>query len=386
MPTVFLSHSSHDKPFVLKLAANLLAEGIPVWLDSWEMDVGDSLQSHIQQGISDSSLFVVTISRKSIESGWVEKEVRLALEHESKIGRKFIFPVRIDDCETPNFIGEWLYADFKSTFSDPLSRLVSTLEKSGARSLLPDVHQEVLCLSFTKQTHLDQNLFFKNLESLQRRHPGHSVSIDQIKVIDDPDYIALKKRLHARIDSIESDKWWTPDFERALKSTPARVREEEEIMIKGVVHIINSSLGLLELREALHWFLNFTRSRLCYELYRRQYPDSSALIYGKDYGLIYGLYGTGEIAHFYGVENTFRVDTWSTKYYPESEIVYIGTEQLRDEELRIRGSIPYANGLENFCFDDAFSRYVLPQVLYRRLSRGTYQEIWCKEDTIIGPR
>ena len=106
MAGVFISHSSHDKPFVRNLAASLLAEGIPVWLDSWELDVGDPLLTRIEDGIKGSSLFVVVVSRKSIESGWVERELRTALKQESKTGRKFVFPIKVDECPTLEFMEE----------------------------------------------------------------------------------------------------------------------------------------------------------------------------------------------------------------------------------------------------------------------------------------
>jgi len=40
---IFLSHSSKDKPFVEKLAKDILGLDVEVWLDKWEMKVGDSL-------------------------------------------------------------------------------------------------------------------------------------------------------------------------------------------------------------------------------------------------------------------------------------------------------------------------------------------------------
>lgn len=41
--TVFLCHSHRDHDFVLRLANDLVDNGVEVWLDVWEMTVGDSL-------------------------------------------------------------------------------------------------------------------------------------------------------------------------------------------------------------------------------------------------------------------------------------------------------------------------------------------------------
>lgn len=42
MPTIFLSHTSIDKPFVEKLARDLQRLGISVWYDKYEIKVGES--------------------------------------------------------------------------------------------------------------------------------------------------------------------------------------------------------------------------------------------------------------------------------------------------------------------------------------------------------
>lgn len=385
MAGVFLSHSSFDKPFVRNLAASLLAEGIPVWLDSWELDVGDPLLSRIEGGIKGSSLFIVVVSRRSVESGWVERELRTALLQESKTGRKFIFPIKVDECQTPAFMDERIYADFKHGFSYPFSVLLSALERSGARSFCPKAHEETICLSFTNETNVDQSRLLKNIASFQKRHPSTKLEPDQVKVVDDQEYLDLKLRLHARIDRIQEEKWWSPEFELELKRIPDNILIEEKILSKGVACIVNSEAGVFQLRETLHWFLKLVRSRLCYSLYRSQNPESSLIHYGKECGAVWGPYSKSEVAQFYGIKDMFHVDAWSTKYHPIYQPVYIDIEQLRDEEYRKRGSIPYASGLEDYCSNDAFFKYVLPQALYWGLSRDEHLDIWRQEDVIIGP-
>jgi hypothetical protein len=43
MPSIFLSHTSIDKPFVEKLANGLRSIGVNVWFDKWEIKVGESI-------------------------------------------------------------------------------------------------------------------------------------------------------------------------------------------------------------------------------------------------------------------------------------------------------------------------------------------------------
>ena len=50
----FLSHSSKDKAFVRKLAADLVANGVKVWIDEQRILVGDSIPEKIAHGLAES--------------------------------------------------------------------------------------------------------------------------------------------------------------------------------------------------------------------------------------------------------------------------------------------------------------------------------------------
>src|SRR5262249_23219513 len=157
MSNVFISHSSADKPFVRRLAFGLLAEGIPVWLDSWRLEVGDSLLDNIYEGIDQSSIVVLVMSQSAVNSGWVKREMDAALSKEEKTGGKFLIPIKTDDCKIPLKIADRLYADFSSSgkFSQPLSQLVKVLLERGCRDLPVAQERELLGLSFTREVHLD---------------------------------------------------------------------------------------------------------------------------------------------------------------------------------------------------------------------------------------
>lgn len=65
MSSIFLSHSSNDKPFVRKLAADLRRAGFYVWVDEAEIKVGDSLIEKIEDGIDNTDFLGVVISQNS---------------------------------------------------------------------------------------------------------------------------------------------------------------------------------------------------------------------------------------------------------------------------------------------------------------------------------
>ena len=89
----FISHASEDKETVaLPLAAALKRAGILVWLDQFELRVGDSLREKIDEGLAQSRFGIVILSSSFLAKGWPKRELNglFALEEG---GRKVILPV-----------------------------------------------------------------------------------------------------------------------------------------------------------------------------------------------------------------------------------------------------------------------------------------------------
>lgn len=90
---VFISHASEDKATVARPLAELLkARGYRVWLDSFELTVGDSLRERIDQGLSNSRFGVVVLSEKFFQKDWPRRELD-GLYARATGGRKVILPV-----------------------------------------------------------------------------------------------------------------------------------------------------------------------------------------------------------------------------------------------------------------------------------------------------
>lgn len=100
-PTAFLSHATEDKDrFAVPLAKRLLAQGIDVWVDQWEIKAGDSLVKKVfTSGIDNASVFIVVLSRTSITKPWVSEELDAAVIRKIE-GSCKIIPVLLDDLET----------------------------------------------------------------------------------------------------------------------------------------------------------------------------------------------------------------------------------------------------------------------------------------------
>ena len=73
---VFISHASEDKPTVVRALADALqSHGLRVWYDEFELRIGDSLRRKIDQGLANSRVGLVVLSRHFTSKGWTNYEL-----------------------------------------------------------------------------------------------------------------------------------------------------------------------------------------------------------------------------------------------------------------------------------------------------------------------
>jgi hypothetical protein len=92
MSKLFISHSFQDDDFVRNLRAALADHGHDAWIAPRELQGGDLIWSELQKAIDEASAFVVVISPAALQSTWVGKELRYALDIQKQRG-KDNFPV-----------------------------------------------------------------------------------------------------------------------------------------------------------------------------------------------------------------------------------------------------------------------------------------------------
>lgn len=112
MSSIFLSHNSKDKPWVRELAKRLTADGVVVWLDEAELNIGDSLIERISKGIENMEYVAAVLSNNSISSVWVQKELSLAMSKEIAGRKVTVLPLLVEKCQLPESLRDKLYADF----------------------------------------------------------------------------------------------------------------------------------------------------------------------------------------------------------------------------------------------------------------------------------
>ncbi len=108
-----------------------------MWFDQGEIKVGDSISEKVASGILESGWLVLVMSRSSVTSAWVKKELSAAITRELEERRVFILPVLLENCEIPVFLRDKLYADFREDYAIGLEKLLYSIDswKPGQRDL-----------------------------------------------------------------------------------------------------------------------------------------------------------------------------------------------------------------------------------------------------------
>lgn len=126
---VFISYSHSDELIVNKLAAHLVKNNANVWVDTWELNVGDSIINRVQEAIQESSALLVVLSKASVQSEWCKKELSAGLMRELDEKRVVVLPVLLEDCKIPVFLQEKMYADFRTNFDRGLHGVLEAIAK-----------------------------------------------------------------------------------------------------------------------------------------------------------------------------------------------------------------------------------------------------------------
>jgi hypothetical protein len=127
MPSIFLSHTSIDKPFVEKLARDLRRIGVNVWYDRWVIKVGDSIVWKTEEGIRENEYLGIVLSPEALSSEWVKSELGSAWVKQMQTRKVVVLPIYYRDCSIPYFLADRKYADFRDDYQFWLEELAEVL-------------------------------------------------------------------------------------------------------------------------------------------------------------------------------------------------------------------------------------------------------------------
>lgn len=93
----FISYSNRDEDFANRLYANLQREHVQCYFAPEDLKIGHKLRPQIDEAIRSHDKLLLILSKDSVESAWVEKEVETAFEMERRQRRPVLFPIRLDE-------------------------------------------------------------------------------------------------------------------------------------------------------------------------------------------------------------------------------------------------------------------------------------------------
>ena len=139
--TAFISYSPQDASFVDRLAEDLVANGVGVWLDRWEIRVGDSITDRIQEGLLESDYLLVVLSPNSVNSPWVREELNAARIEQLESRRVVVLPVLYQDLVIPPLLKDKRYADCRGGhYEQGVQELLAVLAPPAAFGPSPPAH------------------------------------------------------------------------------------------------------------------------------------------------------------------------------------------------------------------------------------------------------
>ncbi len=204
MSRVFLSHSSKDKAFARRLGADLRRNGHVVWIDEAEIQVGDSLIEKIRDGIDEVDFVAAVLSKASIKSEWVKKELDLASNREIEERRVIVLPLLIQNVTPPGFLKGKKYADFrpgapyKKSLQELLKRLGPAKPISASGQELTQLRAELAAAKATADTYSrDLNRHHKLVKLRRSRKLQNAIDEENE---ESPDYSTINNSYAFEID------------------------------------------------------------------------------------------------------------------------------------------------------------------------------------------
>jgi hypothetical protein len=92
----FISYSSKDEALARQLYADLQSNHVRCWFAPEDLKIGGKIRTGIDEAIRLHDKLLLVLSKSSVASGWVEREVKAALVKERKEKITVLFPVRVD--------------------------------------------------------------------------------------------------------------------------------------------------------------------------------------------------------------------------------------------------------------------------------------------------
>lgn len=126
---LFLSHTTADRPFVERLSRSFDAQGIRYFYSKRHIKGARQWHDELGAALERCNWFLVVLSKRSVKSVWVKRELLFALQ--SSKYQERIVPLLLESCPTGKLswtLPGFQYVDFRRSF------------KVGSAALLEAIH------------------------------------------------------------------------------------------------------------------------------------------------------------------------------------------------------------------------------------------------------
>lgn len=126
--SVFISHRGADTEKATRLAEEIRAAGFVVWLDEWEISIGDSIVQKMNEGL-EAAYLVLCYSESDVLSPWISREWMSALSRQLNGYGIKVLPVRLSGGQPPAILADVKYADLVKDWNKGVQDLLRAMKK-----------------------------------------------------------------------------------------------------------------------------------------------------------------------------------------------------------------------------------------------------------------
>jgi len=127
MANVFISHRRSDDREAEQLAQEIRAAGHRVWLDVWDIGLGDSIVGRMNEGLEGASYVVVCYSSSGVTSPWMGREWMAALARQLDGQGVKLLPVLLTGGGPPAILADLRYANLVKDWSQGVAELLRAI-------------------------------------------------------------------------------------------------------------------------------------------------------------------------------------------------------------------------------------------------------------------
>ncbi len=127
MANIFISHRGEDIDLSEQLAQDLRNYGNDVWLDKWEIKLGDSIIEKMNQGLAGANYVILCYSSSGIDTPWMSAEWMSSFARQLGGANIKIIPVILSGGEPPAILADRQYIDLRSEWDNGVQKIVDII-------------------------------------------------------------------------------------------------------------------------------------------------------------------------------------------------------------------------------------------------------------------